>query len=149
MAVHSACSGYLCKTGIYGRTDRVLTAKSSQVIFTYLLTPWSRVLLETLTGFAASQEIPRILWNNPKVHYRTHKRPPTVPVLSQLHPVPKPLPTSSRSILILSSHLRLGLPNGLLQSGFPTKTLSHLTLPPYVPHAPPISFFSILSTAQY
>jgi len=29
-------------------------------IFTYLLTPWSRVLLEKLTGYAASQEIPRI-----------------------------------------------------------------------------------------
>jgi hypothetical protein len=28
--------------------------------YTYLLTPWSRVLLEKLTGFAASQEIPRI-----------------------------------------------------------------------------------------
>ena len=28
--------------------------------FTYLLTPWSRVLLEKLTGSAASQEIPRI-----------------------------------------------------------------------------------------
>ena len=27
---------------------------------TYLLTPWSRVLLEKLTGSAASQEIPRI-----------------------------------------------------------------------------------------
>jgi hypothetical protein len=27
---------------------------------TYLLTPWSRVLLEKLTGFAASQEIPQI-----------------------------------------------------------------------------------------
>jgi hypothetical protein len=26
----------------------------------YLLTPWSRVLLEKLTGFAARQEIPRI-----------------------------------------------------------------------------------------
>ena len=26
----------------------------------YILTPWSRVLLEKLTGFAASQEIPRI-----------------------------------------------------------------------------------------
>jgi len=41
----------------------------------YLLTPWSSVLREKLTGSAASQEIPRILWN-PKVHYRTHKCPP-------------------------------------------------------------------------
>jgi hypothetical protein len=30
---------------------------------TYLLTAWSRVLLEKLTGFAAIQEIPHILWN--------------------------------------------------------------------------------------
>ena len=37
---------------------------------------------------------------------------------------PQPLPTSSRSILILSSHLRLGLPGGLFPSGFLTKTLS-------------------------
>ena len=29
-------------------------------LLTYLLIPWSRVLLEKLTGFAASQEIPRI-----------------------------------------------------------------------------------------
>ena len=29
-------------------------------MLTYLLTPWSRVLLEKLTGSAASQEIPRI-----------------------------------------------------------------------------------------
>ena len=56
-------------------------------LLTYLLTPCSRVLLEKLTGFAATQEIPRILWN-PKFRYRTHKRPPPEPVLSQLHPVP-------------------------------------------------------------
>ena len=70
--------------------------------------------------FSASQEIPRILWN-PKVHYRIHKCPPPVPILSQLNPVHAPPHTTSwRFILILSYHLRLGLPSGLFPSGFPT-----------------------------
>jgi hypothetical protein len=42
------------------------------------------------------------------------------PDRSSLYP---PHPTSRRSIIILSSHLLLGLPSGLLPSGFPTKTL--------------------------
>ena len=72
--------------------------------------------------FSASQEIPRKIWN-PKVHYRIHKCPPPVPILSHLDPVHTPHPTSWRSILILSFHLRLVLPSGLFPSGFPTKTL--------------------------
>ena len=41
--------------------------------------------------FAASQDFPRIS-RNPKVHYRTHKRPPTVSILGQANPVH--IPTS-------------------------------------------------------
>ena len=41
--------------------------------------------------FAASQEIPRIS-RNPKIHYRTHTRPPTVSILGQPNPVH--IPTS-------------------------------------------------------
>ena len=80
--------------------------------------------------FAASQEIPRIS-RNPKVHYRTHKRPPPVSILASPIQSIYSHPTSWRSILTLSTHLRLGLPSGLLPSGFPTKTL-------YTPLSSPI-----------
>ena len=60
-----------------------------------------------------------------------------------------PHPTSWTSILILSTHLSLSLPSGLIPSGFPTKTLYTPSPHPYVPHAQPISFFSILSPIQH
>jgi hypothetical protein len=65
---------------------------------------------------------PSIL-RNPKVHYHVHKSPPLVPILSQsnpIHPIPSYL---SKILLILSTYLRLGLPSGLLPSGFPTNIL--------------------------
>jgi len=62
---------------------------------------------------------------------------------------PRPHPTSWRSILILSSHLSLGLPSGLFPSGLVTKTLYTPLPSPYVLQAPPTSFFSIWSPLQH
>ena len=69
---------------------------SSNCAITYLLTyllTYSVVQSPSLEAnwFAASQEIPRIS-RNPKVHYRTHKRPPPVSILGQPNPVH--IPTS-------------------------------------------------------
>ena len=99
--------------------------------------------------FPTSQEIPRIL-RKPKVHYHIHKCPPptTLSWASSIQSM-SPHPTSWTSILILSSHLGLGLAIGLYPSGFHTKTLYTPLLPPYALHVPPTSFFSILSTEKY
>ena len=112
---------------------------------TYLLTPWCRVLLEKLTGLQLVKKFPAFNGTRRFITALRHLS------LSWARPIQSiyPHPTSWKSILILSTHLRLGLPSGLLTSGFPSKTLYTPSPHPYAPHAQPISFFSILSSAQY
>ena len=91
-------------------------------LYTYLLTSWCRVLLEKLTGlqlvkkFAAFHSTRRFITALTSVRHLS---------LSWASPIQSmyPHPTSWRSVLILSTHLRLVLPSGLLPSGFPSKTL--------------------------
>jgi len=79
--------------------------------------------------FAASQEIPRIL-RNPKVHYRTHKRPPSVCILGQ--PIP---------VHILTSHLLEIHPNIIYPSTprSPHSAYSVFSLYPSLSEAVPLS----------
>jgi len=96
---------------------------------TFLLAPWNRVLLEKLTGSAASQEIPHIFGTPRFITVLTSARHLSLSWANSIQS-PQPPSTSWRSILILSSHLRLGHPNGVFPSGFPTRTLcTHLPSP--------------------
>ena len=93
-----------------------------QIYLTYLLTPLTTLFLEKVSFSQLVQEILRNLWNQ-LIHYRTHKSPPPVPIVSQINLVHALIPLTQKSILILSSHLGLGLPSGLFPSDFPTKIL--------------------------
>jgi hypothetical protein len=76
---------------------------------------------------SAIQEFPNILWN-PNIHCHVHKSPPLVSWARSNQSIP-PHPISLRSILILFSQLRLGLPSGLLLTAFPPKPYMHSTSP--------------------
>ena len=96
----------------------------------YLLTPWCRVIPDKLTGLQLVKKFLTFYGTRRFITALTSVRHLSLSWASPIQSI-YPHLTSWRSVLILSIHLRLGLPSGLLSSGFPTKTL-------YTPLSSPI-----------
>jgi hypothetical protein len=94
--------------------------------------------------FAASQEIPRILWN-PKVHYRIYKCSPPVPILSQ--PSPVHIPTSH--FLNIHPNIILSSTPGSLYLRFTHQYPIRASLLPIRATCPAHLILLILSPTQY
>ena len=103
---------------------------------TYLLT-YSTVQSPSWEAnrFKASQEIP-LISRNPKIHYRTHKRPPPVPILSQPNLVHIP---TSHPLEIRPNIIHPSTPRSSPVVSFPPVSPPRPYTPPsshpYAPHA--------------
>jgi hypothetical protein len=132
---------------IYHSTIRWLLIESlnNSYLLTYLLKEMSPSW--EADSCAATRELPSISFN-PKVHYRVHKSPPLVPILSQMVPF-HAIPFCLRFILIFLTHQRLGLHTGLFLSGGPTNILCLPLLPsPWLPPTPTETFHGFLQSSH-
>ena len=115
--------------GVRAVSRSLLTNMEYYSTIFYLLTPWCRVLLEKLTGLQLVKKFPTFHGTQRFITALTSVCHLSLSWASPIQSI-YPHPTSRRSILILSTHLCLGLPSGLLPSGFPSKTLyTPLSLP--------------------
>jgi hypothetical protein len=97
-------------------TDFIFNKWTQQII----TNPMKQSLSWEADSHSASQEIPCLLWI-PKLHYRVHKSPPLVSVLSQInliHTFPSCFPKIHSNIILPSTS---SLPSGLFRLGLPTK----------------------------
>ena len=116
-----------------------VTLLAQMSIFIYLLTPRCRVLLEKLTGLQLVKKFPAFHRTRRFINALTSVRHMSLSWASPIQSIYLH-PTSWRSILILSTHLRLVSP---VDSFPPVSPPRPYTLPsphPYAPHAQPISY---------
>ena len=110
------------------------------VNITYILAPWCRVLLEKLTGLQLVKKFPAFHGTRKFITALTSVRHLS---LSWASPIQStyPHPTSCRSILILSTHLRLGLPSPQwsLSLRFPHQDPIHTLLLTHTRHMPSLA----------
>ena len=90
---------------------RCFTLVLCKFSYYYLLTPWCRVLLEQLTGLQLVKKFPAFHGTRRFITSLTSVRHLSLSWASPIQSI-YPHPTSWRTILILSTRLRLGLPNG-------------------------------------
>jgi len=109
-----------CSGDIF-RSQRYIYSKKLYSIFTYLL-HGAGVFLEKLTGLQLVKKFPAFHGIRMFITALTSVRQLSLSWASPIRSI-YPHPTSWRSVLILSTHLRLGLLSGLLRPCFPTKTL--------------------------
>ena len=109
----------------------------------YLLTPRSRVLLEKLTGFQLVKKFPTFHGTRRFITALTSVRLQALSWARSIKLLP-PRPTSWRSILIVYSHLHLGLPSDRFVQGFLPKFGVPLADAIYIsrPSNPPITLLS-------
>ena len=115
-------------------TDRPF-GPSSPLLNTYLLSPWSSILLEKPTGLQPVKKFPVFYGTRKLITTLTSARHLSLSCASSMQSIP-PRPTFWRSVLILSSHLRLGLPSGLFLSGYPSKNPVYATPLSHTGHTP-------------
>ena len=111
------------------RNNTKSATRSSQDL-TPLHTPSCRVLLEKLTGLQVVKKFPAFHGTRGFITALTSVRHLSLSWASPIQSV-YPHPTSWRSILILSTHLRLGLPSGSFPPVSPARPL-------YTPLSSPI-----------
>ena len=97
-------------------------------LINYLITPWSRVLLENPTSSQLVKKLPELYGTRRFITAFRSDRHLSLSWARSIHFLP-PHTTSWRSILILYSHLRLGLPNGLIPSGLQPKHSTFTYIP--------------------
>jgi hypothetical protein len=86
-------------------------------------TPWCKMVFQKADSHSACQTIACFIYGTRRfITMFTKARHWTLSWASRIQFAPS-IPLSLRSILMLSSHLRLGLLSGLFPSGLPTETL--------------------------
>jgi hypothetical protein len=114
----------------------------------YLHAAWRKVLLEKLTVSQLVKKFTAFYVTRRFTTMSTSARHLSLSWARSIQSMP-PHSTVWRSILILSSHLKLGLSSGYFPQVSPPKLCVHLSSSPNVLHDPAISIFCIWSPEKY